>query len=246
MCNAWNHHPSCTCGFGGQGHLGRSGGRPGFVHTGYPPGVPPIRDYVESFTIPNARCPVCGAFVFFYRSPHDGRVFFDELGPPWPKHPCTDRGAQHQPRPAQRADVLILRPHYNWQRNGWSPLLAWTIGDLDRVFWHLSATFGDRRTSFYVRKEAELEMILRDDAPLLFARPVVDKQYEISAWKPRRSVQFTGWTSLFEARQRSSAVIAPPPTGGVVRKKPQQPHRKRKNRKRGRWRVISRIKPLTY
>jgi hypothetical protein len=33
---------------------------------------------------------VCGAAVFFYRSPHGGRVFFDELGIPWPKHPCTD------------------------------------------------------------------------------------------------------------------------------------------------------------
>jgi hypothetical protein len=28
--------------------------------------------------------------VYFYQSPYGGRVFFDELGPPWPKHPCTD------------------------------------------------------------------------------------------------------------------------------------------------------------
>jgi hypothetical protein len=44
----------------------------------------------ESYLNPNARCPVCGASVFFYQSPYGGRVFFDELGPPWPKHPCTD------------------------------------------------------------------------------------------------------------------------------------------------------------
>lgn len=42
-------------------------------------------DYLE----PNATCPVCGQSVFFYESPFGGRVFFDELGPPWPKHPCT-------------------------------------------------------------------------------------------------------------------------------------------------------------
>ncbi|MEV4536233.1 DUF1707 domain-containing protein [Asanoa sp. NPDC049518] len=39
---------------------------------------------------PNARCPVCGASVYFYSSGHGSRVFFDEIGPPWPKHPCTD------------------------------------------------------------------------------------------------------------------------------------------------------------
>lgn len=30
--------------------------------------------------------------MFFYQSPFGGKVFFDELGPPWPKHPCTDSG----------------------------------------------------------------------------------------------------------------------------------------------------------
>jgi hypothetical protein len=39
---------------------------------------------------PNAKCPVCGDAVYFYANEHDSRVFFDDLGPPWPKHPCTD------------------------------------------------------------------------------------------------------------------------------------------------------------
>lgn len=43
-----------------------------------------------SYVNPNARCPVCGASVYFYQSPYGGKVSFDELGPPWPKHPCTD------------------------------------------------------------------------------------------------------------------------------------------------------------
>lgn len=42
------------------------------------------------FVNPNARCPVCGDAVYFYANQHGSRVFFDELGPPWPKHPCTD------------------------------------------------------------------------------------------------------------------------------------------------------------
>lgn len=39
---------------------------------------------------PNAVCPVCGAFVYFYANEFGSRVYFDEIGPPWPKHPCTD------------------------------------------------------------------------------------------------------------------------------------------------------------
>src|SRR5690348_15938283 len=50
-------------------------------------------DRVESYLDPNASCPVCGARVYFYRSPHNGRVFFDYVGWPRPKHPCTDRYA---------------------------------------------------------------------------------------------------------------------------------------------------------
>jgi hypothetical protein len=42
---------------------------------------------------PNARCPVCGASVYFYANQNGSRVFFDDVGPPWPKHPCTDNGA---------------------------------------------------------------------------------------------------------------------------------------------------------
>ncbi len=44
---------------------------------------------------PNAKCPVCGDAVYFYANEHGSRVFFDELGPPWPKHPCTDN--PHEP-----------------------------------------------------------------------------------------------------------------------------------------------------
>lgn len=47
--------------------------------------------YTARLSRPNATCPVCGAPVYFYANEYGSRVFFDELGPPWPKHPCTDR-----------------------------------------------------------------------------------------------------------------------------------------------------------
>jgi hypothetical protein len=52
---------------------------------------------VEAITIPNASCPLCGASVFFYSNEYGSRVFFDSVGPPWPKHPCTDPYASGQP-----------------------------------------------------------------------------------------------------------------------------------------------------
>ena len=45
---------------------------------------------ISSYLNPNARCPVCLAVVYFYQSPHGGRVYFDDFGWPWPKHECTD------------------------------------------------------------------------------------------------------------------------------------------------------------
>ena len=85
-CNAWNHSATCNCGWGGVSY--------GFDTETTP--LPCIREV--SFLNPNARCPVCGDQVFFYRSPNGGAVYFDGLGWPWPKHPCTDVGVASSAR----------------------------------------------------------------------------------------------------------------------------------------------------
>ena len=54
--------------------------------------------YSSCFVNPNALCPVCRAPVFFYANANGSRVFFDDLGPPWPKHGCTDRGRDYAVR----------------------------------------------------------------------------------------------------------------------------------------------------
>lgn len=42
------------------------------------------------FVNPNAKCPVCSKPVFFYVNSFGSRVYFDDIGHPWPKHPCTN------------------------------------------------------------------------------------------------------------------------------------------------------------
>jgi hypothetical protein len=135
-CNGHNHSFDCTCGWGGTWHGNVPYGGGG-IRSLSPPRVeivPPtpttsierrIRfgDF-HSLTIPNARCPVCGASVFFYQNAHGSRVFFDELGPPWPKHPCTDRTSnQAMVHRIVVAVPQVAQPKHraDWLLEGWTP-----------------------------------------------------------------------------------------------------------------------------
>jgi hypothetical protein len=98
-------HPSGSC-------SGRAGGYGGRYSTFRSTSDGQVFEFpfitYPSYINPNAHCPVCGASVYFYQSPYGGRVFFDELGPPWPKHPCTDNPVvrQHLSSAAGRARIL--------------------------------------------------------------------------------------------------------------------------------------------
>ncbi len=103
MCNAWNHLPGCTCGFGGEGHLGGgySGGprvrypkesRRGFESSGgsfNSPSMSKLAEELGHSLIFPVMCKYCGEAVYLFASPEGGFAVFDELGPPWPKHWCN-------------------------------------------------------------------------------------------------------------------------------------------------------------
>lgn len=71
-CNGNNHELDCDCGWGGiwRGKFSSSDHENG------------------TFTL-NAKCPVCSQPVYYYQNSRGSKVFFDEIGHPWPKHPCT-------------------------------------------------------------------------------------------------------------------------------------------------------------
>lgn len=109
MCNARNHPPGCQCGWGLGLHNGGYGSgsgrhRSATVRSGASSPVQSQWHHTQvvafnglrpgSFVNPNAKCPVCGCSVHFYASADGGRVYFDEIGPPWPKHPCTDNSGE--------------------------------------------------------------------------------------------------------------------------------------------------------
>src|SRR3712207_5993757 len=98
MCNALYHPPGCRCGFGGEGHLGKSGGRRTTWKHGH-----------ENFCRPS-KCPYCGEEVFFVRH-NGGSVWFDDLGKPWPKHGCFEQGeAEHSRQMLTRLSKGVQAP----------------------------------------------------------------------------------------------------------------------------------------
>ncbi len=111
-----NHYADCMCGWCVKARFKRQITRPYFVQTRF--------DTYESFTNPNAVCPECGAPVFFYQSPYGGKVYFDELGPPWPKHPCTD----HSTVGNNSKSATIVKPtksehtSASWKIGNWQPI----------------------------------------------------------------------------------------------------------------------------
>jgi hypothetical protein len=107
-----NHPPGCNCGWGGGWHgggYGSSGGYSSFSSTTLNPSRDFHRRYSPSpasfiyksirnmhakvlggaWTEPNAICPECCQGVYFIKTENGGSIYFDELGPPWPKHVCT-------------------------------------------------------------------------------------------------------------------------------------------------------------
>ncbi|XDF76659.1 hypothetical protein AAFX60_007625 [Aliivibrio fischeri] len=74
---------------------------------------------VQAFTVPNAKCPNCGDNVFYYEHPNGAKVYFDELGPPWPKHPCViERRTSTKHKISKNKPVSA-----NWMSSYWKPLI---------------------------------------------------------------------------------------------------------------------------
>ncbi|MBL5979725.1 hypothetical protein JAO85_20825 [Comamonas sp. NyZ500] len=150
-CNGFNHQPGCTCGFrGGWGGYRsfdplqrRFDNEPRPRQLGFQQGT--AQPLSGGFTRPGAKCPVCGDTVYFYQSPYGGRVFFDDLGPPWPKHPCTDN--------ITASSKAKAASHTSWHLNQWQPLTHASTAEISPVrgIYRISGRISDRDHSFFFR-----------------------------------------------------------------------------------------------
>ena len=153
MCNAWNHPPGCSCGWGGEGS---QGGSPGLGIGGI--GLPRFTDWARTryrqesraFVNPNAKCPVCKTGVFFYQSPEGGRVFFDHLGKPWPKHACFTKS----PERFETVQSLVLGVK-EIKRSEWMPFICHSVTHaplVGREIYVLEGLFDDNEIKLFCKQ----------------------------------------------------------------------------------------------
>ena len=57
-------------------------------------------------------CQYCQRKVFYYQNENGSKLFFDELGPPWPVHRCAEYRAVHGRKTRQTRQVA--RPRRLW------------------------------------------------------------------------------------------------------------------------------------
>jgi hypothetical protein len=115
-CNGHNHPNDCTCDFRG----GHTGSRPP-IWRGWCARA--VRRYIDG---PNAVCPECHAPTYFVPGPRGGGAYFDCFGPPWTKHPCTDKQKVYSPYNAAGNPKLRNR-RSEFERSGWTPLFIRNI-----------------------------------------------------------------------------------------------------------------------
>jgi hypothetical protein len=195
-CNAWNHPPNCNCGWGGVFHgLGITSGRHYWQKS-------------ESYTNPNANCPRCRAKVFYYESPYGGKVYFDQMGPPWPKHPCMDShgyGASHTKVTGRKVGVSFISQPQTQPINieeGWIPVYCFEIQASDRLPDYLDFSLFDmeNRKHLYAKYSRQL---VDSRSPILIRRIKDQLNYEISTLNVREAkpteIRLFAFTTIEEA-----------------------------------------------
>lgn len=177
------------------------------------------RGYSSCFVNPNATCPVCKAAVFYYQNDRGSRVFFDHLGPPWPKHGCTDNprlpvsaiSARPQPRArglrlelAEAAAFLGLYDGGRYHRSGYP--IDWQMIEILSVVrkgWELSLSgqlieMADEPTVFFA-------ITCPDD--ILAVGDVVSGSYStISAFHPEKLEARSYRVTWFDSERFRNAV----------------------------------------
>jgi len=183
MCNSANHSPRCTCGFGGQGHLGRRTEGAGVYKNKSQITSLPHHSY-DTFVNPNAHCPVCGIPVFFYQSESGSRVFFDELGPPWSKHTCTDNQQLKTPnklikrnsplkQDASTSEITL----FHWQQIGWEPFLSQEMHTVHNSFLAITGIYKSKITTVYL----QINLVFSKNTPIQL-KTIDNHSFEMSTF----------------------------------------------------------------
>lgn len=179
MSNGYNHNPNCDCNFCIKKKVVFVPKRQGQLLLN----VQDTASYISFGDIvshtPNSKCPVCGEPVFYYKNDKGSSIFFDHLGPPWPKHPCTDSS-----RRIPFANSKMSPKNNPAIDDGWvNAELIDAIFHEDLVCeFHCSLVEGDKvviyLSSSYVENIANIQFLSQES--ICFLKPVGSDVFKIS------------------------------------------------------------------
>ena len=205
MCNAWNHSVNCTCRWGGTGHAGRRSSGDAAMKSYWRGYVPYITWHIDSYVNPNARCPVCGASVLYYCNEHGSSVFFDELGPPGPKHSCTDNEKKYVALVLEGATRKVVENNYQWMRDHWELHRVINTVNLDNTAFKLVLEKDGTEMDVFVSKSdlgiSKYVDIFRNGIAVFFNKNLRIKKLSLLT-PSAKPILLSAYTSLFYVPRR--------------------------------------------
>lgn len=166
-----NHPPYCTCQFCQPSRLAKKSHVIADLFS--------EEDSRHSYTVPMV-CSACGNAVFRYQSKHGGSAIFDELGPPWPKHPCSD-GARAVRLSA--SDQSLPTRRYSWQEAGWLPITDLIVDPVGSNHVRLHGKHNSQLLTLYISVatvDAGADPVAQIADSPIHARHMVDGNYELA------------------------------------------------------------------
>jgi hypothetical protein len=88
---------------------------------------------------------------FFLSFTGRGASFFDELGPPWPKHPCTDSTSSPAGFDSHRSQPVRRFERYDWERDGWAPFFITSAININPLIKKIRGSFQGEDLVLYIR-----------------------------------------------------------------------------------------------
>lgn len=136
----------------------------------------------HSYTVPMV-CSACGNAVFHYQSKHGGSAIFDELGPPWPKHPCSDGAKAVRLTASVATDQSLPTRIYSWQKAGWLPFTDLKVESVGSNHIQLRGTHNSQLLTLYISVatvDAGADPVAQIADSPIHARQMVDGTYELA------------------------------------------------------------------
>jgi hypothetical protein len=103
-------------------------------------------------------------------------VFFDELGPPWPKHPCTNNKSIPGRLRIFSGSVIPRE----WQTAGWEPFFILGVVTAYKFVLEIKGVFEGQSVTIFVRKNAHTAITQISKQSIAFLRKRNDGCFDLS------------------------------------------------------------------